>query len=125
MRRRNTRPCLRAAAAAAALLSRVALAPAWLDRYLRTGLECVECVDAVAGTGARENEAGDIVEEYSENVVLTLHQKNLLLLGEDRFLSMLMLQKLSENGKMMFAPQTVCHSVVPNEFKILLSQRRR
>ncbi|KAJ3025233.1 UNVERIFIED_CONTAM: hypothetical protein HDU68_007350 [Siphonaria sp. JEL0065] len=32
----------------------------------------------------------DIVEEYSENMVDTLHQKNLLLLGEDRFLTTLM-----------------------------------
>ena len=34
----------------------------------------------------------DIVEEYSENVVDTLHKKNLLLLGEDRFLSTMMLR---------------------------------
>ncbi|KAJ3331769.1 hypothetical protein HDU76_002267 [Blyttiomyces sp. JEL0837] len=34
----------------------------------------------------------DIVEEYSENVVDTLHKKNLLLLGEDRFLTTLMLR---------------------------------
>ncbi|KAI8838520.1 chitin synthase [Chytriomyces cf. hyalinus JEL632] len=66
----------------------------------------------------------DIVEEYSENVVLTLHQKNLLLLGEDRFLSTLMLRNFPKR-KMMFVPQAVCHTVVPNEFKILLSQRRR
>jgi len=32
----------------------------------------------------------DIVEEYSENSVQTLHEKNLLLLGEDRFLTTLM-----------------------------------
>ena len=31
----------------------------------------------------------DIVEEYSENIVDTLHKKNLLLLGEDRFLTTL------------------------------------
>ena len=34
----------------------------------------------------------DIIEEYSENVVVTLHAKNLLFLGEDRFLSTLMLR---------------------------------
>ncbi|KAJ1543890.1 Chitin synthase, class 3, partial [Nowakowskiella sp. JEL0078] len=34
----------------------------------------------------------DIVEEYSENVVDTLHKKNLLLLGEDRLLTTLMLR---------------------------------
>jgi chitin synthase len=36
----------------------------------------------------------DIVESYSENVVETLHQKNLLLLGEDRYLSTLMVRCL-------------------------------
>ncbi|KAI9330613.1 chitin synthase [Obelidium mucronatum] len=66
----------------------------------------------------------DIVEEYSENIVETLHKKNLLLLGEDRFLSTLMLRNFPRR-KMMFVPQAVCHTVVPDEFKVLLSQRRR
>jgi len=34
----------------------------------------------------------DIIAEYSQNVVDSLHKKNLLLLGEDRFLSTLMLK---------------------------------
>jgi chitin synthase len=34
----------------------------------------------------------DIVADYSESVVDTLHKKNLLLLGEDRYLSTLMLR---------------------------------
>ncbi|KAJ3101079.1 Chitin synthase, class 3 [Phlyctochytrium planicorne] len=34
----------------------------------------------------------DIVDEYSENIVDTLHKKNLLLLGEDRFLTTLIMQ---------------------------------
>lgn len=86
----------------------------------------------------------DIVEHYSENVVDTLHKKNLLLLGEDRYLSTLML-KTFPRRKMMcvtsfssfapsmqtqqrfsrFCPQAVCKTVVPDEFKVLLSQRRR
>jgi chitin synthase len=36
----------------------------------------------------------DILEAYSENIVETLHQKNLLLLGEDRYLSTLMVSLL-------------------------------
>jgi chitin synthase len=48
----------------------------------------------------------DIVERYSENVVDTLHKKNLLLLGEDRYLSTLML-KTFPHRKMMFVPQAV------------------
>lgn len=66
----------------------------------------------------------DIVEHYSENVVETLHQKNLLLLGEDRYLSTLMLRTFPKR-KQVFVPQAVCKTTVPDEFKVLLSQRRR
>lgn len=66
----------------------------------------------------------DIVERYAENVVDTLHKKNLLLLGEDRFLSTLMLKTFPKR-KQIFVPRAVCKTIVPNEFKVLLSQRRR
>ena len=66
----------------------------------------------------------DIVEDYSENIVDTLHKKNLLLLGEDRFLTTLMLRTFPKR-KMIFVPQALCKTVVPDEFKVLLSQRRR
>ncbi|KAJ9088729.1 hypothetical protein DSO57_1020262 [Entomophthora muscae] len=66
----------------------------------------------------------DIVENYSENVVDTLHKKNLLLLGEDRYLTTLMLRTFPKR-KMLFVPQAVCKTIVPDEFKVLLSQRRR
>ncbi|KAG2189051.1 hypothetical protein INT44_004193 [Umbelopsis vinacea] len=66
----------------------------------------------------------DIVLEYNQNVVTTLHAKNLLLLGEDRFLSTLMLRTFPKR-QMMFVPQAKCKTVVPNTFSVLLSQRRR
>ncbi|KAI9812449.1 MAG: Chitin synthase, class 3 [Pycnora praestabilis] len=66
----------------------------------------------------------DVVEHYSENVVDTLHKKNLLLLGEDRYLSTLMLRTFPKR-KQVFVPQAVCKTTVPNEFSVLLSQRRR
>ncbi|RIA80400.1 Glycosyltransferase Family 2 protein [Glomus cerebriforme] len=66
----------------------------------------------------------EIVQEYSQNVVTTLHQKNLLLLGEDRFLTTLMLRNFPYR-KMMFCPQAICKTVVPDDFNVLLSQRRR
>ncbi|KAG0224940.1 Chitin synthase, class 3 [Actinomortierella wolfii] len=66
----------------------------------------------------------DIVEHYSENVVDTLHKKNLLLLGEDRYLTTLMLRTFPKR-KMMFVPQAVCKTQVPTSFPVLLSQRRR
>ncbi|KAI7865901.1 chitin synthase-domain-containing protein [Spinellus fusiger] len=66
----------------------------------------------------------DIILEYNQNVVTTLHEKNLLLLGEDRFLSTLMLRTFPRR-QMMFVPQARCKTVVPDEFSVLLSQRRR
>ncbi|KAI3643832.1 hypothetical protein MP228_009996 [Amoeboaphelidium protococcarum] len=66
----------------------------------------------------------DIIEEYSQNIVDTLHKKNLLLLGEDRFLSTLMLKTFPKR-QMIFLPQAQCETVVPDKFRVLLSQRRR
>lgn len=66
----------------------------------------------------------DIVEHYSENVVDTLHKKNLLLLGEDRYLTTLMLKTFPKR-KMMFQPAAVCKTIVPDSFRVLRSQRRR
>ncbi|KAG2221816.1 hypothetical protein INT45_013312 [Circinella minor] len=66
----------------------------------------------------------EIVQEYSQNTVETLHQKNLLLLGEDRFLTTLMLRNFPYR-KMVFTPHAICKTIVPDEFRVLLSQRRR
>ena len=66
----------------------------------------------------------DVVEHYSENVVETLHEKNLYLLGEDRYLTTLMLRTFPKR-KQVFVPQAVCKTTVPDEFLVLLSQRRR
>ncbi|KAJ3128137.1 Chitin synthase, class 3 [Nowakowskiella sp. JEL0407] len=68
--------------------------------------------------------APEIVNEYAEPQVDTLHKKNLLLLGEDRFLSTLMLRTFPKR-KMVFVPQAICRTIVPDQFKVLLSQRRR
>ncbi|KAF5326191.1 hypothetical protein D9611_000171 [Ephemerocybe angulata] len=66
----------------------------------------------------------EIVKEYSQSEVTTLHQKNLLLLGEDRFLTTILLRTFP-NRKMMFLPQARCRTIVPDTFSMLLSQRRR
>ncbi|GMM28380.1 chitin synthase [Martiniozyma asiatica (nom. inval.)] len=66
----------------------------------------------------------EIVEKYSENVLDSLHKKNLLLLGEDRYLSSLMLRAFPRR-KQIFVPKAACKTVVPDTFKVLLSQRRR
>jgi cellulose synthase/poly-beta-1,6-N-acetylglucosamine synthase-like glycosyltransferase len=54
----------------------------------------------------------EIVKEYSQSDVVTLHQKNLLLLGEDRFLTTILIRTFP-NRKMMFLPQAKCRTVVP------------
>lgn len=66
----------------------------------------------------------DVIQEFNATTVNTLHAKNLLLLGEDRFLSTLMLRTFPRR-QMIFVPQAKCRTVVPNSFKVLLSQRRR
>lgn len=66
----------------------------------------------------------EIVREYSQSDVVTLHQKNLLLLGEDRFLSTIMLRTFPHRRN-IFLPQARCRTIAPDEFKVLLSQRRR
>ncbi|ORZ31697.1 chitin synthase-domain-containing protein [Catenaria anguillulae PL171] len=65
-----------------------------------------------------------IITAYSENVVDTLHKKNLLSLGEDRYLSTLMLRNFPKR-KMMFVPRALCRTIVPHTLNMLLSQRRR
>lgn len=66
----------------------------------------------------------EIVEKYSDNVLNSLHKKNLLLLGEDRYLTSLMLRAFPRR-KQIFVPKAACKTVVPDKFKVLLSQRRR
>ena len=66
----------------------------------------------------------DLICDQAECEVDTLHKKNLYLLGEDRYLSTLMLRTFTKR-KMIYVPKAVCHTVVPDSFKVLLSQRRR
>lgn len=60
----------------------------------------------------------DIVLEYNQNVVTTLHAKNLLFLGEDRFLSTLMLRTFPKR-QMMFLPQAVSTAL---RFELMIAQ---
>ena len=66
----------------------------------------------------------DICDMYADNNVVTLHKKNLLLLGEDRYLTSLMLKTFPKR-KLIFVPKAACKTVVPASFSVLLSQRRR
>ncbi|KAI8336402.1 chitin synthase [Choanephora cucurbitarum] len=65
-----------------------------------------------------------VIHDYSDNHVDTLHKKNLLHLGEDRYLTTLMMKHFPQY-KMKFTPHAQCKTVAPDRWQILLSQRRR
>ncbi|KNC96835.1 uncharacterized protein SPPG_07669 [Spizellomyces punctatus DAOM BR117] len=68
--------------------------------------------------------SNDIIHDYEENKVDTLHKKNLLSLGEDRYLTTLMLKYFPEY-RTKFTADAKCLTIVPDQMSILLSQRRR
>ena len=65
-----------------------------------------------------------MISDYSQNRVDTLHMKNLLHLGEDRYLTTLLLKHFPMN-KTQFVRDAHAFTVAPDDWKILLSQRRR
>ncbi|ORZ10887.1 chitin synthase-domain-containing protein [Absidia repens] len=68
--------------------------------------------------------SNQVVNDYSENRVSTLHQKNLLHLGEDRYLTTLILKHFP-TYKTRFTSDAGCLTNAPDRWSILLSQRRR
>ncbi|KAJ7724605.1 glycosyltransferase family 2 protein [Mycena maculata] len=68
--------------------------------------------------------SNQLVADYSENRVDTLHMKNLLHLGEDRYLTTLLLKHFPL-FKTQFVRDAHAYTVAPDDWKILLSQRRR
>jgi len=67
-----------------------------------------------------------VYNRYSKNdaEIETLHDKNLYKLGEDRMLTTLLLQKFPRMN-LKYVPEAHCHTIVPEKFSVLLSQRRR
>ncbi|KAL5521446.1 hypothetical protein ACEPAG_9373 [Sanghuangporus baumii] len=65
-----------------------------------------------------------IIDEYSEGNVDTLHKKNLFSLGEDRYLTTLLIKHFP-TFKLKFSPDAVAHTIAPELWTVLLSQRRR
>ena len=68
--------------------------------------------------------APGVIDDYSENDVDTLHLKNLLHLGEDRYLTTLIMKHFP-NMKTTFTPDAKCQTYAPERWSVLLSQRRR
>jgi chitin synthase len=65
-----------------------------------------------------------VIHEYADSNVDTLHKKNLLSLGEDRYLTTLM-TKHFPNMSYKFVPDAYALTAAPETWSILLSQRRR
>ncbi|KAI8919141.1 chitin synthase-domain-containing protein [Powellomyces hirtus] len=68
--------------------------------------------------------APEVVDEFSQNDVDTLHLKSLFDLGEDRFLTTLVLKHFS-HMKCTFVNSAKCRTNAPDKWKVLASQRRR
>ncbi|KAI8137857.1 chitin synthase-domain-containing protein [Fennellomyces sp. T-0311] len=68
--------------------------------------------------------SNEIIADYQINKVDTLHKKNLLHLGEDRYLTTLLLKHFP-NFKTKFAADAQCKTNAPDLWSILVSQRRR
>ncbi|KIW25962.1 uncharacterized protein PV07_09095 [Cladophialophora immunda] len=65
-----------------------------------------------------------VIQEYSDCDVDTLHKKNLLSLGEDRYLTTLM-TKHFPSMSYKFVPDAYALTAAPESWSVLLSQRRR
>ena len=68
--------------------------------------------------------ANQIIKDYGDIHVDTLHKKNLLSLGEDRYLTTIMLKHFPYH-KMVFTQDAQCTTYAPDRWSVLLSQRRR
>ena len=65
-----------------------------------------------------------VIEEYAEPLVDTLHKKDLFSLGEDRYLTTLLLKHFP-TFRTKFTPDAVAHTIAPESWRVLFSQRRR
>ena len=65
-----------------------------------------------------------VIQEYADCNVDTLHKKNLLALGEDRYLTTLMTKHFPAMSY-KFIPDAYASTAAPETWSVLLSQRRR
>ena len=65
-----------------------------------------------------------VIHDYADNDVDTLHKKNLLALGEDRYLTTIM-TKHFPSMSYKFIPDAYASTAAPDTWSVLMSQRRR
>lgn len=68
--------------------------------------------------------ADQLIEDYSDVDIHTLHKKNLFSLGEDRYLTTLMTKHFPKMS-FKFIPHAYAATAAPDTWGVLLSQRRR
>ncbi|KAF2651812.1 glycosyltransferase family 2 protein [Lophiostoma macrostomum CBS 122681] len=66
-----------------------------------------------------------LLEDYGGSYEKTLHEHNLLSIGEDRYLSTLAIRYFGADCSMKYFSAATCTTVVPDTLGVLLDQRRR
>lgn len=66
-----------------------------------------------------------LLEDYGGSYDKTLHEHNLLSIGEDRYLSTLAIRYFGSDCKLQYFSAATCRTVVPEKLSVLLDQRRR
>ncbi|KAH8653776.1 chitin synthase-domain-containing protein [Xylariales sp. PMI_506] len=66
-----------------------------------------------------------LLEDYAGTYDKTLHEHNLLSIGEDRYLSTLAIRYFGADCKLQYFSAAKCSTMVPEQLSVLLDQRRR
>jgi cellulose synthase/poly-beta-1,6-N-acetylglucosamine synthase-like glycosyltransferase len=66
-----------------------------------------------------------LLEDYAGSYDKTLHEHNLLSIGEDRYLSTLAIRYFGSDCRLRYFSAATCKTVVPDKLSVLLDQRRR
>ncbi|KAF9777842.1 hypothetical protein IL306_004303 [Fusarium sp. DS 682] len=66
-----------------------------------------------------------LLEDYAGSYDKTLHEHNLLTIGEDRYLSTLAIRYFGSDCRLRYFSAATCTTTVPDNLSVLLDQRRR
>jgi cellulose synthase/poly-beta-1,6-N-acetylglucosamine synthase-like glycosyltransferase len=66
-----------------------------------------------------------LLEDYAGSYDKTLHEHNLLSIGEDRYLSTLAIRYFGSDCRLQYFSAATCTTTVPETLSVLLDQRRR
>lgn len=66
-----------------------------------------------------------LLDDYAGSYEKTLHEHNLLSIGEDRYLSTLAIRYFGSDCRLKYFSAATCTTMVPDKLSVLLDQRRR